>query len=291
VDEDAVMLEIKNKGVVVRQIRWITCRDLGMVDLRSRQGGTCTVEASLMAVLVMNRVANMEPIPENLGIENPFHEDWQTLEKVAMSSLMSQLRARDALQPMSITALRPGAGFQSKYVVEIINPRSVVFSVLTTHLESPELKTSDGSICMLNPGDIIVTATGQNGSNGLAAFDGRISLGKKKAQTTPVLWISQSKKQETIEGTGLPSGSTLYDGTIETEILPKMREVAKAFKQKYGRFKKAFVVYDIFSDRLGPKRGNVTFQLEDNEAIFVTRSDNLDSVLGGLSARKRPIPV
>lgn len=307
VDKNAVMLELKTGGSV-RQIQWITCRDLGTVDLRlcPDGNGTYTVEASLMSLLVMNRVANMEPIPEHLGIENPFREGWQTLEKVAMVSLMSQLRARDSLQTvrrfvcrfhhrilteqkMNITALRPGANFQSKYALEIINPEGVVFSVLTTHLESPDLKTTNGGTCQLNPGDVIVAADRQKGCDGLLIVDGRILLGRKKPQKTAIIWISQSKKQETSGMTGLPSGSTLFDGTIETEILPKMREVAKAFKRKYSKFKKAFVVYDVFSDRHGPKKGNASFQLDDKEAIFVTRSGNLDSVLGGLSARKRPI--
>ena len=62
-----------------------------------------------------------------------------------------------------------------------------------------------------------------------------------------------------------------------------------AFKRKHRNYSKAFVVYDVFRDRHGPKRGKPNFQLNDDEAIFVTRSDTLDSVLGGLSAKKRPI--
>jgi hypothetical protein len=190
---------------------------------------------------------------------------------------------------MSIDSLRPGVEFQSKSLVEVVNPADVVISVLTTHLESSTLKTSNGKSCPLNVGSVIVTASGQKGCDGLVILDGSVSTNGKKKTKRKVLIFSQSKKQETSGVTGLPSGSTLYDGTIGTSILPRMRDMAKVFKQKHTQFKDAFIVYDIFSDRENPKGGNPAFQLTENEGMFVTRSANLDEVLGGLAARKRPI--
>ena len=67
-------------------------------------------------------------------MENPFSDDWQTLEKVAMISLASQLQARNLLQLMTLKDLRSGAKFQNCDAVKIIIPDRVVFSVLTTHL-------------------------------------------------------------------------------------------------------------------------------------------------------------
>jgi len=70
-----------------------------------------------------------------------------------------------------------------------------------------------------------------------------------------------------------------------------MRKCAAQFKAKFPQFNDAFVVYDVFSDREPPKRGNGNgwVELESNEALFVTRSDTLPTVLGGLAARKREL--
>ena len=137
---------------------------------------------------------------------------------------------------------------------------------------------------------MLVTAPGEEAFDGLVILSG-VQLSRRKKVQVPVLLFSQSKKQATSGITGLPSGSKLYNGTIETDILAGMRKAGATFKSKHGKFRNAFVVYDIFSDRVGPKRTGSKFELGENEAILVTRSQNLDSVLGGLSARKRPIPT
>ena len=51
----------------------------------------------------------------------------------------------------------------------------------------------------------------------------------------------------------------------------------------------AFVVYDVFSDRFGQKN-ELDIDVNKDEAVFVTTSEVIDSVLGGLVARKRNVP-
>lgn len=66
-----------------------------------------------------------------------------------------------------------------------------------------------------------------------------------------------------------------------------MRKVATSLKQTHAHLKEALIVYDMFSDRLGCKRGTGEFQLRGGEATLVTCNEAIDSVLGGWSARKR----
>ena len=99
--EDDVVFDIKKDGNVLRTVTWGLCKDLGTVDLFRQSSGDLTVEASLMSLLVMNRVAQKKVIPEQTRIENTIHENWQTLEQVAMISLLSQLRARQCGKSVS----------------------------------------------------------------------------------------------------------------------------------------------------------------------------------------------
>jgi hypothetical protein len=141
--------------------------------------------------------------------------------------------------------LRPGALLQCRYQIDVIHPETVTFSHLSVHLEHPPRLTTDARICSLTPGDVVLMFDGQKGCDGVIVLEGRITPGRKKVEEkVKIRWLSQSKKQET-RTTGSPSGSTLYDPTIEADILPKMREVAKALKQNHGQVKKAFVVYDV----------------------------------------------
>ena len=56
-----------------------------------------------------------------------------------------------------------------------------------------------------------------------------------------------------------------------------------------------FFIFDIFSDRESPvtRAPGATllekFQLQPNEAVFISRSENLNSALGGFSSRLRTI--
>ncbi len=104
----------------------------------------------------------------------------------------------------------------------------------------------------------------------------------KKEVKRPVLIFSQSKARAHTK-LGGESDAIMYGRTIETELVPGMRHIAKAFKIKYAQFKDAFVVYDVFSNRHHPKRMEKegVEGLEKDEALMVTRKDDLDSVLGG----------
>jgi len=52
-------------------VTWQSCRDIGTIDLKlvpNTDGCLYTVEASLIAIFVMNHVANGEPVPTSLGL-------------------------------------------------------------------------------------------------------------------------------------------------------------------------------------------------------------------------------
>ena len=104
-----------------------------------------------------------------------------------------------------------------------------------------------------------------------------------------VLWVSQCKNRTVNTQTELIADKAEYDGTIETNILPMMREAVRQLKDREKLNHDTIVVYDIFSNRKGPQDKGKPYSLEKNEVIFVTTDDALDSVLGGFAARKRPI--
>jgi hypothetical protein len=252
-----------------------------------------------MALSVMNRIA--KAIPAHAEVENPFQDDWQTLERVALVSILSQLKVRTPGEKMNIQELRPGAFWQlppNTTEVNIIIPQVVQFDFLKTFLNTKVTQIDGGTVASFKDGDMMVTCSKQPGADGIVSLMGeKTTIGKTMMTGAPtvktvqqrVLIISQSKKQEDSGVTGKASGAVLYDGSLESTILPKMRDVATAFKKKYEDFNRAFVIYDVFSDRIGPKKDQKPFQVTDTEAIVVTRSETLDSVLGGLALRKRAI--
>ena len=93
--EDDILWTISNVKPN-RNIKWSKIKELGTVDLEFDQSRSFTVEASLMALLVMNKVIDSEAIPLSANLEDPHHDNWQTLECVAQLCLRAQMLARDA---------------------------------------------------------------------------------------------------------------------------------------------------------------------------------------------------
>jgi hypothetical protein len=244
-----------------------------------------TVSIPLIVVVLMERM--VEFLPSHLELDNPFGTDWETLERVAMACLIVQFQTEKAT--FHLHEVRPGAALYAQASVVKINhhhPTST-FDYLGTFIEGNTLisgKKADGSVVVPAIGHVMITAKNQFAIDGFAILEGLVD-----GKVMPIVWFSQMKAVDGVNKyNGKKSATTLYDGTIKSDILPKMRAGANLFRKKHPQFQHAFIVYDVFSDREPPKKDNAKF-LRKNEALFVTRSDTLDTVLGGFVARKREI--
>jgi hypothetical protein len=306
----------RGDGLVTVTVK--NCEQMGVIGTTQIPGtNEIQVVNPLMAILVMNRIG--KAIPNTAELENPFLNDWQTLERVAMFSVYVQVAARDDLPQFPILDLRPGAlAYFNDSVVDILSCSNLEFQKFSTGLDDKELK-SDGSklVEYLTIGQFWITAPNQEGVDGLAILNGKVN-GKE----CTILWLSQSKKQDISLETGKNSGSSLTNGPIRDKLIPKMRKISVQLKKRFPKLlKDAYVVYDIFTDRFGPKseerndaqeerkdtqedkkRGRKKqkvekiieyepsdFGLKKREGLFITRNQHLDSVLAGLVARKRLI--
>lgn len=258
---------VKNKVV-----SWQDCEDTGVIGLVPKAGSEALVACSLFAMMVMNSFT--EAIPISAGIELPFEDDWQTLERVALVSWMIHMKIFEAGSRVRLGDCRPGAFVRSSAKVEITVPKDFLFEKAIASL-SPQTQLTMGKFLLAFPNEA--------GVDGIVLFDGFV-----KGKARKILVLSQTKKQGHSE-TGEQATTSMLGADIK-KILDKMKGVVGKLPKAA---QKAFVVYDVFSDRFGAKRGldNVKFNLGVDEALIVTTSGEIDSVLGGLAARKREVPT
>jgi len=82
------------------------CEESGMIRISG--GDVCYVTMPLFALMVMNQFCGV--VPAIAELDNPFGDDWQALEKVAMISLLVQLeRGLNSPDVVEVTTLRPAA--------------------------------------------------------------------------------------------------------------------------------------------------------------------------------------
>lgn len=258
---------VKNKIV-----SWQDCENSGVIGLVPKAGSEALVACSLFAMMVMNSFA--EAIPISAGIESSFEDDWQTLERVALVSWMIHMKIFEAGSRVQLGDCRPGAFVRSSAKVEITVPKDFLFEKATAFL-SPQTQLTMGKFLLAFPNEV--------GVDGIVLFDGFV-----KGRARKILVLSQTKKQGHRK-TGEQAPTSMLGADIK-KILDKMKEVVKTLPKAV---QKAFVVYDVFSDRFGAIRGldKVKFNLGVDEALIVTTSGEIDSVLGGLAARKREVPT
>lgn len=139
----------------------------------------------------------------------------------------------------------------------------------------------------LSVGKFLLVVNNEPGVDGVMLFDGFVDDVPRQ-----ILVLSQSKKR----GNKIEDGyitdeiTTERKGTADAkELLPLMREVKRKLPPTVQG---AFVVLDLFSDWMEPVRGwnDYHLKLEKDEALIITSNSVIDSVLGGLVARKREIP-
>jgi hypothetical protein len=267
------------------------CKEAGMLrldDVVVEEEEQVCVNMPLLALSVMDNVAQFLPL--TMELTNPFGDNWQTLERIAMASLYIHLHIEESIP---IQSLRPGASWyispDDSFTAN--QPKQAKFLYLSTYLTAKQLlsgKNGDGGKVELSVGLLAMTTENEYALDGIAIFEGMIAQRKRT-----ILWLSQSKAMEEMnKRTGEPTESTLYDGSIKGTLLPKMKQGCATFKAAFPQFQDAFVVYDIFSNRSEPKtdaNNDFTFD-EENEALVVTRAETLDQVLGGLAVRKRNVP-
>ena len=264
---------------------------LGIYRLESIRNAEYYVEIPLLILTVMNSFCNV--IPALAQLDDPFDHSWQSLERVALCTVLTQLAVRqprdDAQEKwVSITDLRPGAEYSGPPKLEVCVPKKITFTKLDKRIETKDkdgMTNPDGTFVDLSQvGDFRLTVDGQHGVDGWVNLKGRVD-----GREVLVVWLSQSKSQEKSLETGQPSGSKLYKSQITKTLLGKMEDVFKSLKGKDPVFENAFVVYDVFSNRLGATRRESHIEMPEDRAMFLTRDDCLNQVLGGFVARRRDI--
>ncbi|KAH9261932.1 hypothetical protein BASA81_000588 [Batrachochytrium salamandrivorans] len=259
---------------IIADVSWEKCKKTGMVDLVQVQGGY-VAKCSLFALLTMNHLAAV--IPRAAQLELPFEDDWQTLERLALVSLMVHVQACEAGSLISLEACRPGAFVvrpklaaspKTASTVEIVVPKTVAFAKIEVTLDAAELVV----------GKFVLCAANQPAVDGVVLLDGFVDGKARK-----ILVLSQSKAQGPSPKTGL-----LSDSTMTSHPIKQIMEQIRAIKLPAG-VQGAFVVYDVFSNRFGAQNpmNPEYFELTADEALIATTNTELDSVLGGLAARRR----
>ena len=133
-------------------------------------------------------------------------------------------------------------------------------------------------------GSVFVTATSEEAVDGGGLLRGRVG-----AEEIDVLLLSQSKWREVlVPETGEPSERELFKTNVN-ELVLKMRAVGEKLKAKWMLGgPRVITVYDVFTDRVDPKRPIPSYALERDEVLFVTRMNNYKVVVGeALAARQR----
>ncbi|KAH9254588.1 hypothetical protein BASA81_007345 [Batrachochytrium salamandrivorans] len=252
-----------------KAITWQQCQDTGKISLE-KVGDAFFAKCSMFALLVMNKFTYA--IPLNANLELPFEADWQTLERVTLVSWMVHMQVLEANTRALLEDCRPGAYLRCSVEVGITVPERMSFK-----------KAMLAPATNLVVGEFLLTFANEAGVDGIVLFDGFV-----EGEARKILVLSQTKKQGHSK-TGEQAATTITGSNIR-KILAKMKKVVEMLPEAV---QEPFVVYDVFNDRFGAKRGleKVEFDLGADEALIVTTSEEIDSVLGGLATRKREVPT
>ena len=285
-------------------LRYTELQKSGIVDLQPMGSGLYVMKLPLIVLQIMNAIAKSgeqdSVLPLVADLSNPFMDNWQTLERVALASHLVHV----LVEPVTpIERVRPGTwlffGNDHLEHLQIRCPSRTDFLMLKSHLFQLDeiLLGVENSIEEFEEGDVVLTAPNEPKVDGLSFLVSMVG-----SQLRPCLVLFQVKKQELSPQTGAPSGSTLHNKTavlyiddlrkIATEL--RQRKPVQTFLAKFPNVE-PILIYDVFSDRNPPKRSiqydefRKLFELKENEVVFITRSDDLENALGGLAARKREV--
>ena len=260
----------------VTDVTWEKCKLAGMVDFVQEDKSGWIAKCSLFALLAMNKIANV--IPAMAHLDNAFDDGWQAHERVALVSFMVHLQIHDAGTKVLLQDCRPEAYFKTKATkVEIIAPADMKF-------QTEEKGLADDT--ELSVGSVLLVADNEPGVDGVMLFDGFVDDVPRQ-----ILVLSQSKKRGNRVEDGYNTGQVTTERKTTSDVLPLLSLIRDAKKKLPPAIHGAFVVLDLFSDWIEPARGwnDGYLKLEKDEALIITSNSVIDSVLGGLAARKREV--
>lgn len=272
-------------AMVMSRATYHGCTASGMMDFDA--SGKRLV-APLIALLAMDTGENRVMPCELMAVSTPFVAGDEPQERVAMASILMRASAMHEWQSgwVDVTALRPGAMHQSKRRLQVRVEGRPTFEFLSVSL---------GLVHDFPYERVRIAADREYAVDGLTRLRGRVVTtdehGVESYEEVDVDWMSQSKFREIkVPETGVESlQAKLFFGQVG-KLVAGMRSVARMIQAKLaaGRPRGAFVVYDVFTDRLPQATPFSEFELGDYEALLVTTNESYAQVVGKpLSERQR----
>jgi len=236
------------------------------------------VTAPLMTTMVMDGMVGL--FPREARVHEPFNQDWEVLERLAMVSLyvhvVAALSKRDG--PIKLSTMRTDAEWIGRDDVRVTqHSKTLQFvnweSFIANASRQVPIQRSGGAKEDFNDPLIAMTVKDE------VAIDGVMYLPNDK-----VLLMSQSKARGYSKDAAKPGklADTKLDNWTVEKCIGEMRAQKDKLVDAYPRLGKATVVYEVFSNRLAPaSSGTIQIgNLTSRERVIVVRGESFGRALG-----------
>jgi hypothetical protein len=209
---------------------------------------TKTLKVPMFGLICLEQL--IQVFPSSARMSEPFLKGWETNERVALASLY--LRLYDArlrgLAEVSLTSLRPGAQWCPRaegVFMQVPQMQDLRWEFLGKDVEN-DMQAMKGK---LKPGFFGICKPDQKTVDGIVSLQCRVTgvAGVKATTVRKALAVSQSKAKSL--HVDEDNTKPLYNGTILSKFLPRMRDIAGLFIN----MKEDVVVCDVFSTRASPE--------------------------------------